>query len=1058
MWRFKLFSWVVTTALAGLLLACSIPAAENRDSAPVDAGTFFIEKSDVSMTDQTQHESISLSTSKSFTFKICLKDNSLSKEIINHKFVVSGGDSEQELTSDATGCIRWLEKISYNHLAPAKWVEVLRTVKALGMHQGQRIAKFALNPWEDQAISLHDKKLNQLVPADQAKESLNAATEKGLWLDDVRLTISEKVPGSVLGIEMRGQASFSVTKADGKNVQEPISRGNFLVEFTLINTLTQDKKEVRTLLGKTEAVPAQVVGGALILPQELQMNLQALCTYGQLLMAIRLEPQTKDLKLAPFEGVYTNIGECDQLKGNFFARLKTPLSLQKEGARNVSEFLGLSVSGTGSSVQLSNGGKASATTPTTIKATQAGASRVIVKDPLNFSNVGFSGPNAFQREKTFSVTACFQGAIDYKALRGHRFHVTKINGKSQDIDSLDSGCITWDDSVSFQYLDQECWIQKSFQISNESLKMNETMMLDINPWDESFTSVRDSRTTKGQKVLQCASDKPAKIVLNYFDFDTRDVSYPIDQNLGIKVQKEGILRLMARLVRPSPKSPIGLEETFLPPGQYKLRWAIVDGQVKIKDLDKASGFIYQAQEKEVTLEAGGLISETLTFESGNIRSLGNLNHIFFELEPLQSTSKVARETYQGSVLLSDRKEPGNLEPMGSPKDSVVQKLMAQFKDDQIRHETLQTQMSSKEALARNTNVILTNLAQVSPQSVLLHAVTASPSADSILNRFKPIPALTPQHLQAWLENGQLTADLSDHLCFFWFYELLAKEGAAPDDLLKSYQSCSAQMRKTANSFLNVEFRYLVRKITKLEDLPTQVEDKVVGNAFTMSYAKDYTETKSMDINAGANTGKLLSKVGAVSSNVGKLLSPISFGGGGRLQWAWSEKEGAANSTSVQSATSLLMEKLKFKLRAEEYEKCALVQFNPAAIPAWVQAKIKASPQPEQTQQKMMRGLLLCQGEVQHRAITFQESYTVINQKIYNTQVVNPHSDLGRPFFVVVRGEKDYRTLLQLIAGEAQVPKSAGFDFNSKQDLQRTFLPAFSHSTALTYPGQFISDR
>jgi hypothetical protein len=1042
MWRFKLFSWVVTTALAGLLLACSIPAAENRDGVPVEAGTFFIEKSDVSMTDQTQHESISLATSKSFTFKICVKDNSLSKEIINHKFVVSGGESEQELTSDATGCIRWLERISYNHLAPAKWVEALRTVKASGIHQGQRTAKFALNPWEDQAISLQDKKLNQLIPAAQFKETLNAATEKGLWLDDVRLTISEKVPGSVLGIEMRGQASFSVTKADGKNIQEPISRGNFLVEFSLINTMTQDKKEIRTLLGKTEAVPAQVVGGSLILPQELQMNLKSLCTYGQLLMAIRLEPQTKDLKLAPFEGVYTNIGECDQLKGTFLARLKTPLSLQKEGARNVSEFLGLSVSG---------GGPTSNTTSPTIKATQAGTSRVIVKDPLTFTNVGFSGPNAFQREKTFSVTACFQGAIDYKALRGHRFHVKKVNGQTQDIDSLDSGCITWDDSVSFQYLDQECWIQKSFQISNDLLKMNETMMLDINPWDESFTSVRDGRTTKGQKALQCASDKPSKIILNYFDFDTRDLSYPIDQHLGIKVQKEGILRLMARLVRPSPKSPIGVEESFLPPGKYKLRWAIVDSKVKIKELDKASGFIYQAQEKEVTLEAGGLISESLVFESGNIRSLGNLNHIFFELEPLQSMSKVARETYQGSVLLSDRKEPGNLEPMGYSKESLVLKLMAQFKDDQIRHEKLQTQMSGKEALARNTNVILTNLDQVSGNSALLHAVNAPPSPDSILNRFKAIPALTPQQLRTWLENGQTTGDLSDHLCLFWFYELLGQEVARPDDRLKSYQSCSTQMRKAANSFLNVEFRYLVGKITKLEDLPMQVEDKVVGNAFTMSYAKDYTKTKSMDINGGINTGKMLGKII-------ETLSPISFGGGGRLQWAWSEKEGAANSTSVQSATSLLMEKLKFKLRAEEYEKCALVQFNPAAIPTWVQEKIKASPKPEETQQKMMRGLLLCQGEVQKRPITFQESYTIINQKIYNTQAVNPHSDLGRPFFVVVRGEKDYRTLLQLIAGEANMPKSAGFDFNSHQDLQRTFLPAFSHSTALTYPGQFISDR
>ncbi|MGZ5279734.1 MAG: hypothetical protein ACXWC9_07330, partial [Pseudobdellovibrionaceae bacterium] len=340
MFQSKIFSSLLTLALAGLLAACSIPAAQEREGVTSDAGTFFIEKSDILMTEQNQHEEISLAVSKSFNFKICLKDINLSEPIINHRFQVTGGDAPQELTSNAMGCINWLEKISYNHLAPAKWIEIVRSIKATGLHQGQRQATFAVNPWEDQAVSLLDKKIAQLVKADLSLSTLNATTDKGLWLDDVRLTVSEKVPGSVLGIEMRAQAAFSLTKSDGKNVIEPISRGSFRVDFTLINTVMKDKTEIRNVLGTTDSISAKVVGGSLVLPQDVQMNLKSLCTYGQILMAIRLTPQTKDIKLAPFEGIFTNLGECDQLKGNFFARLKAHLTTQAEGPKTISDFVG----------------------------------------------------------------------------------------------------------------------------------------------------------------------------------------------------------------------------------------------------------------------------------------------------------------------------------------------------------------------------------------------------------------------------------------------------------------------------------------------------------------------------------------------------------------------------------------------------------------------------------------------------------------------------------------------------------------------------------------------
>ena len=1036
---FKVFQvWFLTGVLGMVLVGCSIPKPQDRDSNPAEAATFFLEKSEANIMDSTQHSEISLAVAKSYSFKVCLKDQALSKSILNHKFEISGGETTQEAVSDANGCIKWSEKIGYNHLAPAKWVEIIREIKALGLHQGARKVSFAINPWEDQGLSLQDKKVDNLVKAGDAKASLQGPTGNGLWLDEVKLTVSEKQPGTLLGIELRAQASFSVTKANGKEVQEPITRGSFQVEFTLINVVQKEKAEIRTVLGRTELATGQISGGFLTLTKEVQMPLQSVCSYGQLLMAVKLTPQVKDMNLTPFEGLYANIGECDQLKGSFLARLKTPLSVQTEGPKNLAEYIGRPIVKPGIAGISGAAGSNSFALPdgATIP---MGQTKVIVKDPLTFSNIGFSGQNSYQREKTFAITACFQGPIDYKALRAQNFTVRKVNGKTENATSLSSGCITWDDSITFHYLDKECWFQKTFQIRNDLLKMNETLAIEINPWDESGSSIRDSR--KGARNLECVQNRP-QFVLNSYDFDTQETNYPIDEFLGIKVQRRGTLRLSGRVSRPTMKNAVGTEDAPLPPGKYLLRWAIVDNLVQ--DFTKASGFIYQAAEKEVQLEAAGTIAESLYFETANLKALGELNHILIEVEPLQPNANLVPETYIGSIVLADRKEPAGLTPMGQHQGSLIKKLIVQFQEDLKKQQEIRMKMSDKKFLAQASDLVMINLNNPQEAESFRHAL-AVPSGlgHQIPARFKEVTPIPSLLFKDWLDAGKINSELSDRLCYYWLSDLLGSHLIPNVALQEMSKNCRPGQSKEESGYLDVEYRYILQNISKLEDLHAEIEDKTVVNSFYLSYIEDFSRTFSADINAGFNTGK-------------SFLSPFSLGGGVRYQMAWQKRESSGNTTTIQSSTALQMEKLKFKMRAEAFEKCAVVRLKTDTLPRWLRFAIQMQKDKAQAAQNLERGYLICHGEVQNRPMQFQESYTVINQKITNSQVVNPNSDQARGLFMTVRGEKDYQSVIKGIAGQLHLPGSAKSDFQSTQSGSQIILPALQEVP--TYPRHFISPK
>src|SRR6185312_6009103 len=127
----KLIVVLSTTSL--MMVACSLPKSSSGDG-KASSATYFVSSSDVSVTTQKLDPKISIPIAKTFSFKVCLKDNRLSQTIVNNNFE----NKTLTQTTDASGCLVWSEDIAYNHLAPAHYLELIRKIKAVGFQKGER--------------------------------------------------------------------------------------------------------------------------------------------------------------------------------------------------------------------------------------------------------------------------------------------------------------------------------------------------------------------------------------------------------------------------------------------------------------------------------------------------------------------------------------------------------------------------------------------------------------------------------------------------------------------------------------------------------------------------------------------------------------------------------------------------------------------------------------------------------------------------------------------------------------------------------------------------------
>ena len=681
------------------LASCSLPQPQDsKDSG--NSATFFIEKASVASISQQLDPKISIPVSKSFNFTACLKDNQFSKAVIRHEFSIQGGSAPQAATSDANGCIVWNEQITYNHLAPAKFIEVQRSLETHGFQKGQRKISYAINPWEDKGYSLLDTKLTDYVKLSESADSFTGknAVLAPLSMEDMILTVTEdsiSEKGVNLSISLSGPVSLAILKTAGHLVYEPLTFGQFEAEISLISSLSENKKTRIRALSAPVRVRGQIAANVLSLKTNIILG--PLTKYGQVQLGLRLKAVETTLPISQYEAVYP-IAEYDQIKGKFVLHAQNSSISSKPEADKANTFhLDNYLQG-----NLSGAGDDQAQKPDGPNSQSVQMARVIVS-PLKFSSIGFQNTTALKRRKVFSITACMNGPIDKKVLASQTFSVTKLDLKMENITSNEYGCIIFDDSFSFDFLGKECWMDGQIRIQNKNLSMDQILKLKLNPWDSGESSVRDIRGMTEQK-LSCA-EGDSHLLLSNYNFDKRNNNqYSIDSFMNLKIQKEVILRLQPRLKRPSLTDPTGFEEVPLPNGKYLLRWALTSSQVQT--FQKPEADFYQVQSKIVEVHGAGTISESVVFETPDLKSIGNTGQILIEIMPVETNglSQLPIRTFRGPLILANSTEGANLEVLQESKKSLIESLalIQQTRDNQKA--LLLKDLAKKETIAEEVSI------------------------------------------------------------------------------------------------------------------------------------------------------------------------------------------------------------------------------------------------------------------------------------------------------------------------------------------------------------------
>lgn len=1088
---------VVLSTTSLVMVACTLPKSSPGNGK--SSATYFVNSADISVTTQKLDPKISIPIAKTFSFKVCVKDNRLSQTIVNHRFDIETEDKTISKITDASGCLVWSEDIAYNHLAPAHYLELVRKMTAVGFQKGERDLRFSINPWENQAESLLDKNRDDLIPYKDLKMSLMGANSHSaaelsqpLWVDDLRLTVYERqisAKGLILDFLIRTSPSMVMVKSTGERVLQPLTYGEFDTEISLIHVVSENQKEVRRLMEAPVKATAVMAEGYLNI--EAPITMDKICTRGQLEVGLKIIPKNAPKNLLPFEGVFIG-NDCDQIKGSSFARLTNEFQ-EAKGGMTIDQYL---TDKTLPTTPLSSGDSQSMLDPNQPDYYQRG--QVEIKK-LMFSNVGFKDQHTLNRQKLFNVTACMKAGLDQKGMRGQFFDVTKVNGKTEHIKSNDDGCVSWDDSYDFNFLETECWKEASVQIKNTNLGLNQTLKLHLNPWGFNDTAFRDIRfvDTQGQ-ALYCASGK-SQIVLNNYSYDKAQYDYDMDAVMGMTVKKDVLFKLTPRLRRPSLTDPSGYSEEPLPVGAYALRWAVVD--MSVEDLSQARDKIQQADEKIVYMGGNSTITERLTLETADIKAVGNTNKIFIELYPLKENAmemqrqnpklsledltdkniKVEHTTYWGALILANNNDGTTLVPYrGDTLLSLIPRLKSQFVHDRAETVAAAQKLARKEQFAADNALVTYNLNDAA-QSQNLRANL------SYAHRYDPAQAkaqkgdLTPYpeaKLKKWLQTGVMDQDLMTKMCDLFTMELLSNPGnKKPVFTAKSMsdidQVCVMAGEENLAEAFEIQYRYFVKNPVLLRDPITQknMSDPEMHEA---SISTGFSFNKGITNSATTSFNKSFS---IAAKGEMPFLSFISGSAG--LNYSISKSHSENNGYGAQqvfsTGVSLTVEKMRAKIQTQGVEKCAMIKLGSAYFETDQQKKaslfsnifdhffkssINEYAEPTATNDDIARtlskGLLICDGEISKTPKTFVENYYIINQRMPYTIGVDPASDGSRPFFAVLRGDADMDRFMTYLEGSYTNPATGtAKDVNTELASQK-LRSIFSYIP--TYPGQLVRDH
>ena len=654
--------------------------------------------------------------------------------------------------------------------------------------------------------------------------------------------------------------------------------------------------------------------------------------------------------------------------------------------------------------------------------------------------------------------------------------------------SDNDGCISWRDTVDFNFLAPECQLVKDITISNASLGLSQTSTLYINPWSAASLIVQvpksiNAGNSKNSVPAICMQKKTSLTLdtMKYsFNLNENGFSYQIDDFLNLTEQKSGLLGLSVKVQRESFSDPNGMSNPPAPVGFYLLRYAVVDQFVS--DPSMAIGGIYTARKKVIQMKSPGTISESIVLESANIKAFGSTNKIYFEVLPLQENAgeilKVHPEadpetlvqspdllnviTYSGPIMMGNNNESNELTPAFEGGKSVVNSLIWQ-KANQDRMVALsQGNLAKKEVFAQihNLKILdLNNIQQIS--SSLGDAKDHNYLGFVGFIKVKDQQTVNPKDsslIKKWYETGEVDLGLGMKLCHAWFYNNLQKptgvkqvipfsasfySGALAD------QCTAALIKGKFSDFFDTHARYFVKKPTSYNVIGGDFHELTVTSAFSMSRGISNNTTMSIGME--------------MSSSL--VLRPLEFLNGGtgmKMGFSKSQTDSKSfgNTFTLGASTTMTLEHLVTNITVPEVEKCVVIQLN-ANLYASKDSQLQKIFSNQLTDQEKFdlgrSGYMIC-GGVKKTNVQLTEDYYVLNQRMSSQgQMNNFGSDSSRPFYAAIRGAYNLGSFLSYMQTAYDIPNSVYGKFQV-QEMNDDRLKAFFLRSFETYPGQVVRGR
>jgi hypothetical protein len=291
-------------------------------------------------------------------------------------------------------------------------------------------------------------------------------------------------------------------------------------------------------------------------------------------------------------------------------------------------------------------------------------------------------------------------------------------------------------------------------------------------------------------------------------------------------------------------------------------------------------------------------------------------------------------------------------------------------------------------------------------------------------------------------SGKLTKALAQGLCSYWIREL-NKEAIQPVYTQNALLKCGLRAGQPESLFM-VEKRLFVKELGGYQYVKGYNEGISIGNNITLtkSHAKSNYVTKSLTFNMG-----LTQKFADVFS--------MGVSGSYAISQSAQDAEASANSTSVSSTISLMMQQNIYKLKLKRYRECSIVRMNPKlfATKGAFDGLLKPGYSEAQKAEIATRGIMVCAGQDNTTPVERKESYYMLTQELTSTQSQDNGDERNRNFFIAVRGEKEFARLMYFMRGSLKTPNSAGTE-HDEQKATVTGLDALMNTGTTNVPGAY----